>query len=308
MVNNMSCSNPHPALDLGYKINDKGDRVRNIKFLDMQGKYIGYGLEELKEKYGDSLLLLPCGHCYMCSLDYAKQWSARIMLEAKYHKKNCFITLTYNDWFLPEKPQKRHWQLFMKRLRKEVGWPIRFFACGEKGDKSGRSHMHAIIFGYDFPDKVELKRSASGLMIYRSPTLEKLWPFGISSIGDVSPESAQYVAKYSMKKKLSGIDTGEFVLMSRRPGLGVQGYDPSDYVTDKLYLNGKKFKMPRYFDKITEANGYFPGILAKYERIERARQFASKKYQFNLHREEEALKKIELDRIDQDCFKVRLSI
>ena len=272
----MSCSNPIPALDCGYKINSDGKRVRAIKILDMRHRFIHYGLDDLKERYGDDLILLPCGHCYLCALDYSRMWASRIILESQAHEHNCFITLTYHDCFVPDKPQKRHWQLFMKRLRKEVGFPIRFFACGELGEKTERSHMHAIIFGYDFPDKVELKRSSSGLIIYRSPTLEKLWPYGISSIGSVTPESAQYVAKYSMKKKLTGVDSGEWLLMSRRPGIGINGYNESDYITDKIYLHGKKYKIPRYFDKISESNNLFLYALAKYNRIDMAKR--EKKY------------------------------
>ena len=136
----MACSHPIPAVDYGYKVNKEGKTVRNIKLVDMQHKYFGYGLEELKNHFGDSLLLLPCGHCYLCSLDYSRMWASRIMLEAQQHKDNCFITLTYHDCFLPDKPVKRHWQLFAKRLRKYCGCQIRYFACGEKGDKTGRSH------------------------------------------------------------------------------------------------------------------------------------------------------------------------
>lgn len=304
----MSCSNPIPAVDYGYKLNKDGVRVRNIKLLDMQHKYIHYGLDELKVLFGDDLILLPCGKCYLCALDYSKMWASRIVLESKDHQENCFITLTYDDWNLPEYPSKRHWQLFMKRFRKAVGVPVRFFACGEKGTESGRSHMHAIIFGYDFKDKVFLKRSKSGLIIYRSPLLEQLWPFGISSIGDVSPESAAYVAKYSLKKKMSGVDNGEWVLMSRRPGLAASHFNEEDYITDKLYIEGYKYKIPRYFDKIAEKNNSFPYALTKFERIERAKLITSKKYMFGFNREEEALAFTEEKKILKDCMKVRIGV
>lgn len=305
----MSCSNPLPALDRGFKRNKDGKLVRDIKLLDMRHKYIDYGLDRLKEKFGDSLLLLPCGKCYSCSVSYSRMWASRIMLESQDHQSNCFITLTYADCFKPDKPSKRHFQLFMKRLRKELDVPIRYFACGEigdgKGDRGINPHYHAIIFGFDFPDKVFLKRSKSGLIIYRSELLEKLWPYGISSIGEVSPESSQYVAKYSMKRKLTGEDHGEFVLMSRKPGIGINGFDPSDYDTDKIYLYGKKFKIPRYFDKLAERHHPFDLWLAKQNRLELARRLTSKKYQFNFVHEEDALEKLEEDKIRQDVMKVR---
>ena len=39
-----------------------------------------------------------------------------------------------------------------------------------------------------------------GHNVYRSAILEKLWPFGFSTIGAVTFESAAYVARYVMKK------------------------------------------------------------------------------------------------------------
>lgn len=301
----MSCVHPIPAIDLGQKLNESGQLVRNIKLLDMKHKYRGFGLEELKERFGDQLLLLPCGHCYSCGVNYSRMWSSRIMLEAGLHQANCFITLTYDQFNCPEHLSKYHFQLFMKRLRKVVG-KVRFFACGELGEQSGRPHYHAILFGYDFPDKVILQRSKSGLFIYRSPLLETLWPFGISSIGSVSPESAQYVAKYSLKKKITGEDQGEFVLMSRRPGIGAGAYKESIWDTDRLYLEGRTYKPPRYFDKLAERDNCFVQAIAKDKRIQRAKARVSTKWLYNLNREEEALIKENDDRIMNDVRKVRL--
>lgn len=316
----MACSHPIPALDLGYKINEDGKQVRDIKLLDMRHRYVGFGLEELKERFGDRLILLPCGHCYSCSVDYSRMWASRIMLEAKDHVHNCFITLTYSDWFVPKQPSKRDVQLFIKRLRKEVGVPIRYFCCGEvgegKGERGYNPHYHLIIFGYDFPDKKLLKRSHSGQMIYTSELLDKLWSIkdkqghlvnlGLSSIGTVSPESAQYVAKYSMKRHLTGNDCGEFVLMSRRPGIGANRYDEADMNTYKIYTNGKQFKIPRYFEKLADQKHDIFQLIGKERKLEMCKKFSSKKFQWNLAREEYALWKAEEDRIRNDVMKVRL--
>lgn len=312
----MSCAHPIPAVDLGSKVNDKGEVVRNIKLLDMRHKYYGFGLEELKEKFGDSLILLPCGHCYSCGVEYSRTWASRIMLEAQHYENNCFITLTYNDIYCPPRLSKRDVQLFIKRLRKEVSssTQIRYFLCGEYGEKSalessdgyGRPHYHAIIFGYDFPDKELLSKSKSGMMIYRSPMLERLWPFGISSIGSVSSESAQYVAKYSLKKKVSGKDSGEFVLMSRRPGIGAAGYHPSIWRTGRIYVGGKTYKAPRYFEKLAVQDNDFMFDVCKSEREIRGKTYKSQKYLYGLQREEEALELLNNQKIENDARKVRL--
>ena len=71
--------------------------------------------------------------------------------------------------------------------------------CGEYGDKLGRPHYHAIIFGVTFVDK-KLWSIRRGNNLYRSATLEKLWPYGFSSIGTVNFETAAYVARYVTKK------------------------------------------------------------------------------------------------------------
>jgi len=110
--------------------------------------------------------------------------------------------LTFNDSSLPPDASLKvaDFQNFMKRLRQEV-FPrkVRFFHCGEYGAQFSRPHHHACLFGYDFPDKVLFKKSTKG-NIYTSQLLAKLWPFGFSTVGEVTFESAAYVARYVMKK------------------------------------------------------------------------------------------------------------
>lgn len=189
------------------------------------------------------------------------------------HEANSFITLTYNDECLPwdQSLNHKHFQDFMKRLRKKLApKKIRFYMCGEYGPAFGRPHYHALIFGYDFPDKT-FWRENLGNRIYRSELLEKLWPFGFSDIGEVTYKSAAYVARYIMKKvtgdraeehywKLN-TQTGEtvrvipeYTSMSGKPGIGKTWYDAYQEDTKKDYLtfDGKKFRIPKYYDKLTE--------------------------------------------------------
>ena len=117
------------------------------------------------------------------------------------HDRNCFLTLTYDDQNVPQdySVRKREWQLLMKRVRKFAGSGVRFFGCGEYGDRGGRPHYHGLLFGLDFEDK-KLWSVRDGYRVYKSDQLEKLWPFGMSEIGSVTPESAGYVARYCLKK------------------------------------------------------------------------------------------------------------
>jgi hypothetical protein len=103
----------------------------------------------------DMPIKVACGQCIGCRLERSRQWAIRCVHEASLHEHNSFITLTYNDENLPADGSLdvRHWQLFMKRLRKRHGSGIRYFHCGEYGSKHRRPHYHACLFGLDFPDK-----------------------------------------------------------------------------------------------------------------------------------------------------------
>lgn len=146
-------------------------------------------------------LQVPCGQCVGCRLERSRQWAVRCVHEASLYTDNCFVTLTYNDDFLPEDRSLhyRHFQLFMKRLRKRHGDGVRFYMCGEYGEKQGRPHYHACLFNFRFSD-MRLWQERNGVKLYRSAELERLWPFGFCSVGEVTFESAAYVARYIMKK------------------------------------------------------------------------------------------------------------
>lgn len=159
----------------------------------------------------DAVLLsdfkLPCGQCIGCRLERSRQWAMRCVDEASMWADNSFVTLTYDDAHLP-KDKSLHvedFQGFMKRLRQDV-WrkshrrDVRFFHCGEYGEKYSRPHFHACLFNLAFHDRKPWKASKAGEMMYRSPTLESLWPNGYSAVSDVTFESAAYVARYVLDK------------------------------------------------------------------------------------------------------------
>lgn len=243
----MSCYKPLLALDLGV-LNENGKK--KIKILP---KRYDQNLEYLKEKYGDSLLRLPCGHCVGCLQDYKQSWAVRILLEASLYENNCFITLTYRDECLPKdnRPHRDEIVRFIKRLRKAVG-SFRIFYCGEKGSETGRAHYHAIIFGYDFPDKVFHSITSKGSNIYTSKILDKCWSFGFASIGEVAPGSACYVAMYANKKKLTGVNDGSFIGMSRMPGIGSDLFNMRWFKSDTIYCALGEPTIPRFYHKMLE--------------------------------------------------------
>ena len=154
----------------------------------------------------------------------------------------------------------------MYRLRRSLG-PTRFFMCGEYGDLNRRPHFHAILFGATFPD-----RDPCGAGIFRSKTLEKLWHLGFSSFGNVTYQSAAYVAGYALKKitgpaaetHYQGIDwrSGELVSlkpefghMSLKPGIGYSWFQKhwqDVYLArDGVVLQGgKQVPAPSYYDTL----------------------------------------------------------
>lgn len=221
-----------------------------------------------REGFVDMPVDLPCGQCIGCRLERSRQWAVRCVHEASLYDSNCFITLTYSDEFLPISRKKGlpflkldDFQRFMKRLRFRCGSGIRFFHCGEYGEQFSRPHFHACIFNYDFPDK-ELWKNERDVKLYRSKLLEELWPYGHSTIGDVTFESAAYVARY-ITKKITG-DAAEshyngrppeYTTMSRRPGIG-QGwfkrFSSDVFPCDNVVLRGKEMKPPKYYDRLFE--------------------------------------------------------
>ncbi|UDN67637.1 replication initiator protein [robinz microvirus RP_78] len=212
---------------------------------------------------------VPCGRCSGCRLEHSRQWALRCMHEKRMHTNSAFLTLTYSDANLPSGNTlvKRDLQLFMKRLRKI--YPVvldnegnnlnavRFFACGEYGEKTNRPHYHVLLLNQDFNDR-KLIKSGSEYNLYASATLSQLWTAGYHAIGDVNFHSAAYVARYCMKKQTgpkakehyNGRET-EFIVMSRRPGIGtsyVSKYAGELYTHDNCIVNGFPSSLPRFYD------------------------------------------------------------
>ena len=165
---------------------------------------IGGGWTPRKQDSAGTRLNVPCGQCIGCRLEYSRQWAIRCMHEAQLHESNAFITLTYADEHLPQDRSldKREFQLFIKRLRKSIQpQRLRYFHCGEYGAKLGRPHYHACLFGFDFPDKELQRYSKTGEKLYRSDLLDSAWQNkGWALIGEVTFQSAAYVARYITKK------------------------------------------------------------------------------------------------------------
>lgn len=238
------------------------------------GRYTERGKKEYtfnsKKGYYDMPQQIPCGQCIGCRLKRSRDWSIRCMAESRSHKSTCFLTLTYNDDNLPAGGTlvKSDVQKFFKRLRKNLNVSVRYYMCGEYGDRRSRPHYHICLFGYDFPDK-KLWKVNNGYPLYNSAILSKLWPYGYAVIGELTADSAAYTARYILKKQLGknaadyydklGI-IPEYTCMSRRPGIGADWFDKYHnqlFAHDfKVLFKGVKVGMPSYYSKMFDV--YYP--------------------------------------------------
>ncbi|AXH72220.1 MAG: replication initiator protein [Microviridae sp.] len=227
------------------------------------------------DAWSDRPLEIQCGKCRGCRVEKSRQWALRCVHEQQMHDRNSFITLTYNPESMPADGSLniKHWQLFAKKLRHRIG-PFRFFMCGEYTEKK-RPHYHAAIFGVDFTHDREHFRMSKGNPLYRSGSLEAAWGRGYAAVGELTYESAAYVAGYIQKKISPGHDEAsrakfrkayertnpdgttylvkpEFVSMSRRPGLGTkwfEEYRTDVYPEDEIIHRGRRFRPPRFYDE-----------------------------------------------------------
>lgn len=174
--------------------------------------------------------VFPCGQCLPCRIITRRTWQHRIMLEASEHADNTFVTLTYADKHLPidQSVSPRAITLFIKRLRKAIPYPIRYFACGEYGEHTFRPHYHLALFGYPNCRRHTTRHSRNAEPCCENcSTIERTWGLGHISLGVLEPASAAYIAAYTTKKMTRDDDPRlegrlpEFARMSRRPGIGV---------------------------------------------------------------------------------------
>jgi len=205
----------------------------------------------------DGCFMVPCGKCIACKVQRSKEWAIRILHESSTQEDSVFITLTYNDENLPKNNSlsKTELQLFWKRLRREVEpKKIKYFACGEYGEKTYRPHYHAIVFGLGSKDLQIWKPTEK---IQSSKILNKCWAKGNNVVGTVTYQSARYVSDYVMKA-YNGLMAVEeyrgrevpFCVQSK--GIG------KDYVIENAEyfkqtlgctIGGKNVGLPRYYKK-----------------------------------------------------------
>lgn len=211
-------------------------------------------------------MYVPCGKCEACLSNRRSAWSFRLHQELKVSESCYFLTLTYDDQYLPYKTvtidgvscevpcvSKRDVQLFLKRFRKCIEpFKIRYFIVSEYGPKTYRPHYHMILFNY--PQLLKNKIDEY---------IEESWRNGFVRVDPVSDARIHYVTSYCLDSStLPSYLPKNFMLCSRRPGLGsayLDNYSVVKYHLDNLDPFGHfpsssgdhKVKLPRYYsDKL----------------------------------------------------------
>lgn len=249
-----------------------------------------------------------CGKCPVCLRNRVNGWSFRLQKEGDVSDISLFVTLTYDTDYVPM--TKRGWmtlykkdlQDFFKRLRKNTGKKIKYYAVGEYGTRTYRPHYHLILFNADYRDVILAwvkggKKGVDGK------------PIGNVHFGQVTGASIAYTLKYMQKKKVIPMHKNddripEFSLMSQ--GLGISYLTKSVIkwhkkdIENRMYVSfvgGQKTVMPRYYrNKL-------------YDEVERHRiseAMKEKIYQKNLEAEKELVSlygKEDVERVRADYHK-----
>jgi len=228
------------------------------------GKTLSWSPKHYSKEY--PTFQLPCGKCLSCRLERARETAVRCVHEAQMHENSSFITLTYSDENLKSPTlDYTHIQKFLKKLRKTQNEPLSIFATGEYGDQNKRPHWHLLIFNYRPADSTYLRSNDRGDKLYKSDTLDDLWGYNDSTakpneIGEVTFQSAGYVARYATKKLYHGHDgTHPYEPISRRSTkhaigkLWIEKYWKQTFDLGYIMLptsNGPvRCSIPRYYEK-----------------------------------------------------------
>lgn len=218
----------------------------------------------------------PCRKCIPCLIARQKAWVSRLTEELENHENNYFVTLTYDDSFVPVSEngemtfnkqhliklnrdlRKRFQQGFLSNPYKDViaGSPATFdlpkdvhykyYITSEYGPSGTfRPHYHAVFYGLQVPIHV-------AELLFR-----ELWPYGFVSVFPAEAGAAGYISKYLVtdgvgKNAYNGTEHEDkpFALMSKGLGLSyverMGDFHRAD--TRRMYVqkHGIKSRMDRY--------------------------------------------------------------
>lgn len=284
-------------------------------------KFIGY----------EYAFALPCGHCPACRYNQANNWALRLQLEALEYNPNelAFLTLTYDNEHCPVDYSLDSQAVsgFVKRLRKHLPYNIRFFGCGEYGDRFQRPHYHLILFGIkDYSDILHFTGVDKMDWVFKGnrPLPHHAWKLGFVQVEQ--PRSAEAVASYVSQyvtKKLRVTEYHSRVAPYHRQslGLGKAFLDRLPFYTPVIEMAGftrylgkylknklaekfgvleqvKKQSMDALYEKMKDIISVFDPLRIKFHlhhSLEKSAYFEYYSGEFDLQRSQLKLKSVRLD-------------
>lgn len=233
-----------------------------LRRLSIATKRVG----KLKHKY----VTVPCGKCNQCRARQARDWKVRLYHHSITEGDSIFVTLTYNDDNMDNHSlDYRHFQLFMKRLRRKFSdHRLSFFCAGEYGSKTLRRHFHCIIFGIDL-NEVKSKflctsRKDKSVKIWTSDIISNCWNnrgfVSVSRICKGDFRAFGYVSGYIISKsdekhkkliERYGLEP-EFHHMSLKPCIGRIYYNRNHkqfFRQGFCHFSGRIVSVPRAYDR-----------------------------------------------------------
>lgn len=137
-------------------------------------------------------ITVRCRKCSKCLEQKKRAWRARAFYEFGQADRTWFVTYTMGFHARlaadlsgnPEKWMLREMQLYLKRLRLDVGFPLRFL-CVVEPHKDGTPHLHLLI------------HDVKGRIVKRA--IQRHWIHGFTSSKLADKESIRYVTKYVTK-------------------------------------------------------------------------------------------------------------
>lgn len=179
---------------------------------------------------------VACRQCWRCKRNRVNDYVGRCLAEAATSEWVVTLTLTYapRDDLADKVLHPRHFQLFMKRLRK-LGHEVRYFVAGEYGSLRGRAHFHCILFfnnslpalSVPFYNPEHLSNPQGSASFSRGiPGGKKMvhvreWPHGhVAADLNADERALRYVCKYLLKEDKQNC----WFSMSKKPPLGAEWF------------------------------------------------------------------------------------
>lgn len=216
-------------------------------------------------------IFTQCGKCLACRINRISTWKLRLVNEIDSHRWTVVATLTYDEENCPENYGLRPEDVtkYIKRLRKTINGnekefldkkkkiknpkfrKIKYYYCGEYGDRYDRPHYHIILYGMNFNDK---------------RLIEDSWGMGKVEVDKPDVEYIGYVAGYINKKIIGKKETYIYEKLQGRKapyqrasqGIGEEWALKNREMIEeqkKIRLGQKDFPVPRYYRKKLDIKG-----------------------------------------------------